>query len=561
MRTIISTRVSTMAALVALLMTAIVACATPAAQPPAPPPAQPTAAATTAPQPTTAPQATTAPESTTAATSAPPAASADTIRIGLDVDAGTGDPRLMRDTSAFRLRELVFDGLVDVGPDYVPVPALAESWENPDPTTWIFHLREGVKFHDGSPLTAEDVKFTFDSILDETLASPRRTFFTPITNIEVVDDTTVKFTLDQPYSPFLSYLSEPIVPKAIVEQDAEAFANSPVGSGPYKFVEWKRGDTITFEANPDYWGGAPKTKNVVFRIVPDNSARVVALESGDLDFVQSPLSPQDVTRLQADGKLAVERIPAAGYTYINLNCADPILSDVKVRQALSYLVNREDITSSIYKGIGQVAKGPIPPGMWAYSDDLPSYTYDPDKAAQLLDEAGWTLGADGKRTKDGQPLKITVRTHSEDPDRRQLIEVLQAELANVGIEADTNAVDFATYFADIQAGKYQMGVIGWLNLVNPDYAMFRQFTIDGAANYGKCNNEEASNLLKEARATLDQEKAKELYAQAARIVVENAFYLFVQYQEYITMHRQDMQGYVMNPVQNFRTLKDVTLGQ
>ncbi len=554
MRTMFSTRHAALAAVCVLVLLVAAACAAPG-QAPAPTSAP---AATSAPQ-ATAATATEAPAATEPA--APTTGASDTIRIGLDVDAGTGDPRLMRDTSAFRLRELVFDGLVELQPDYTAKPALAESWENPDPTTWVFHLRPGVKFHDGSPLTAEDVKFTFDTILDEKLASPSRAFYTPIKNIEVVDDMTVKFTLDQPYSPFLSYLTMSIVPKAIVEQDPEAFANAPVGTGPYKFVSWKRGDTISFEANPDYWGGAPKTPKVEFKIVPDNSARVVALEAGDLDMVQSPLSPQDVTRLESEGKFAVERIPAAGYTYINLNCADPILSDVKVRQALSYLVNREDITSSIYKGIGQVAKGPIPPGMWAYTDDLPSYDYDPDKAAQLLDEAGWKLGPDGKRTKDGQPLKLTVRTHSEDPDRRQLIEVLQAELTNVGIEADTNAVDFATYFADIQAGKYQMGVIGWLNLANPDQAMYRQFTVDGAGNYGHCNNEEISNLIKEARATLDQEKAKELYAQAAKMIVENAFYIFVQYQEYINMHRKDLQGLVMNPVQNFATIENWTIGQ
>jgi peptide/nickel transport system substrate-binding protein len=224
-------------------------------------------------------------------------------------------------------------------------------------------------------------------------------------------------------------------------------------------------------------------------------------------------------------------------------------------------VNREDITNSIYKGIGRVADGPLPPGMWAYTEGLPTYAYDPEVAAQLLDEAGWTLGADGKRTKDGQPLKLTIRTHSEDPDRRQLIEVLQAELQNVGIEADTNAVDFPTYFADVQAGKYQVGVIGWLNLAHPDQAMFRQFTVDGVANYGKCNNEEISDLVKQARATLDQAEAKELYAQAARLVAENAFYIFVQYQEYINMHRPDLQGLVVNPVQNFITIKDWTIGQ
>lgn len=545
-------------ALAAVLLTA--ACAPVAKAPTSAPAPTQAAAPTTAAQPTAVPP-TAAAQATEAPTAAVPAAAGGTLRIGLDVDAGTGDPRLARDTSAYRLRELVFDGLVDLSPEFVPTPALAKSWENPDPTTWVFHLRDDVKFHDGSALTADDVKYTFDTILDEKFASPNRSFYTPIKNIEVVDPHTVKFTLDQPYGPFLSYLTMSIVPKAIVEKDAAGFANNPVGTGPYKFISWKRGDTISLEANPDYWGGKPKLDKIDLKIVPDNSARVVALEAGDLDFVQSPLSPQDVTRLQTEGKFTVNRIPAAGYTYININCADPILSDVKVRQALSYLVNREDILNSIYKGVGQVAKGPIPPGMWAYTPDLPSYDYNPDKAAQLLDDAGWKLGADGKRSKDGKPLKLTIRTHSEDPDRRQLIEVLQAEFANIGIDADTNAVDFATYFADVQAGKYQLGVIGWLNLANPDQAMYRQFTVDGPGNYGHCNNEEASNLIKQARATLDQAKAKDLYAQAAKIVVDNAFYIFVQYQEYITMYRKDLQGFVVNPVQNFRSSKDWTIGQ
>lgn len=555
------TALFTLAALTALLLT--VACAAPAAvQPTAAPPTQapaPTTAPATAAQPTTA--APTAAAATTAPTQAAAPGGGTTLRIGLDVDAGTGDPRLQRDTSAFRLRELVFDGLVSLKPDFTPAPALAESWENPDDTTWVFHLRKGVKFHDGSELKAEDVKFTFDTMLDEKLAAPNRAFYTPIKNVQVMDDYTVKFTLDQPYGPFLSYLILPIVPEAIVEKDAAAFALNPVGTGPFKFVSWKRGDTISLTANSDYWNGAPKLAGIDLKIVPDNSARVVALEAGDLDFVQSPLSPQDVTRLQSEGKFTVNRVPAAGYTYININCADPILSDVKVRQALSHLVNREDILNSIYKGVGQVAKGPIPPGMWAYTADLPSYDYDPEKAAQLLEEAGWKLGADGKRTKDGKPLQLTIRTHSEDPDRRQLIEVLQAEFTNAGITADTNAVDFPTYFADVQAGKYQLGVIGWLNLANPDQATFRQFTVNGSGNYGHCNNEEASNLIKQARATLDQAKAKELYTQAAKLVVENAFYIFVQYQEYISMYRKDLQGFVVNPVENFRSAKDWTLSQ
>lgn len=502
-----------------------------------------------------------APEAEQPEAEVPEAAEAEpmTLRIGLDVDAGTGDPRLARDTSAFRLRELLFNGLIALEPDYSWVPDLAESWENPDENTWIFNLRQGVKFHNGEELTAEDVKFTFDTILDEGFASPSRAFYLPIQEIEVIDDYTVKFTLDSPYGPFLSYMDMGIVPKSVAEADPEGFANNPIGTGPFKFVSWQRGDTIELEASDDHYNGRPKLDAVVLKVVPDNTARVVALEAGDLDLVQSPLSPQDVARMEETEGFTVARLPAAGYTYVNLNTADPILADVKVRQALAHLVNRQQIVDTIYQGIGQVAKGPIPMGMWAYSDDLPEYDYDPEKAAALLDEAGWEMGPDGIRTKDGQPLKLTVRTHAEDPDRRQVIEVLQAEFAAAGIEADTNVVEWPTYFTDVQEGNYQVGVVGWLNLANPDRATFRQFTIDGPANYGSYVNEEVDGLIKQARTTLDQDAAKELYQQAVRIIVEEAPYLFLQHQEYIAMFPDTLQGFVPNPVVNFRSMKDVTI--
>ncbi len=541
-------RISLMVALWLGATLVLNACATPAANPSQP-------AATSLPA---QPAATSAPAQP-AATAAPKAGG--TLRIGLDVDAGSGDPRLMRDTSAFRLKELVFSGLVYIKPDYSPAPQLAESWDNPDPKTWIFKLRKGVKFHNGQELKAEDVKYTYETELDEKTAAPNRSFYTPIQKIEAMDDYTVKFTLDSAYGPFLSYMDFAILPKAVAEKQGADFGNAPIGTGPFKLVSWKRGDTIELEAFKDYVEGAPKLDKVVFKIVPDNSARVVALESGDLDLVQSPLSPQDVTRLQTKTGFKVARTPAAGYTYIGLNTADPILSDVKVRQALSYLVNREQILSSIYKGIGQVGRGPIPIGMWAYSADIPSYDYNPDKAKTLLDDAGWKAGAGGVRSKGGAPLKLTLRTHTEDPDRRQVIEVLQAEFTKAGIQADTTVADFPTMLNDMTAGKYQIAVIGWLNLANPDRAMFRQFTVGGAGNYGKYNNPDVDKLIKDARGVLDQNKAKEMYQTATRQIVADAPYIFLQYQEYIAIYRSNVTGFALNPVQYFYSIKDVTLGQ
>jgi peptide/nickel transport system substrate-binding protein len=522
----------------------------------------PTTRPATAAQPTTPPAA--APTQAAPAQATQPAAASQaqaqrggTLRAGLDVDADTLDPRLYKNTSGGRIKELAFNGLVSISPDYTPAPDLAEKWDNPDDKTWVFHLRQGVKFHDGSALAATDVKYTYESVLDQSFNSPLRAFYLSVDKVDATDPNTVTFTLKEPFAPFLSYMDLGIVPQAAGTKSD--FGTKPIGTGPFKVDTWNTGDSIDLSAFDGFYAGRANLDRVRVKVVPDNSARVVALESGDLDFVQSPLSPQDVTREQSAAKLKVDRIPAAGYTYVNLNTADPILSDKMVRQALSHLVNKQQIIDTIYKGIGKPANGPIVPGMWAYSDDIPSYDYSPDKAKQLLDLAGWTAGPDGIRTKNGQKLSLVVRTHSEDPDRKQLIQVLQSEFQNVGIDATTNTVEFPAFFQDVQDGKYQVGVIGWLNLSDPDRATFRQFTIDGSANYGKYRNEQVDSLLKQARTTLDQSKAKGLYTDAVKQIVDDAPYIFVQYQEYIAMYTPKLQGYVINPVANWLSFKSASL--
>ena len=518
--------------------------------------AAPTAKPSAAAQPATSVPAPAAPTAAPAATTGQ-ARRGGTLRVGLDVDADSLDPRLTKNTSGFRIRELAFNGLVAINPDFTPVPDLAEKWDNPSDTTWVFHLRQGVKFHDGTDLTASDVKYTYESVIDPTFSSPSRAFYLTVDKVDATDKNTVTFTLKSPFAPFLSYMDLAIVPQAAAQKSD--FGTKPIGTGPFKVDTWNTGDSITLSANDGFYGGRPNLDRVQVKVVPDNSARVVGLESGDLDFVQSPVSPQDVARVQSAGKLKVDRTPAAGYTYVNLNTADPILSDKRVRQALSHLVNKQQIIDTIYKGIGKPANGPIVPGMWAYSADVPSFDYNPETAKQLLDSAGWTAGADGMRSKDGQKLALTVRTHSEDPDRKQLIQVLQSEFQKVGIDATTNTVEFPAFFQDVQDGKFQVGVIGWLNLSDPDRATFRQFTIDGTANYGKYKNDQVDKLLRDARTTLDQAKAKTLYTDAVKQIVDDAPYIFVQYQEYIAMYTPKLQGYVVNPVANWLSFKTVSL--
>src|SRR5215471_2058387 len=255
-------------------------------------PTQPAAQATTAPAaaPTTA-----AAAPTTAAAAATPAAKptaaaaqgqpqkGGTPRVGLDVDADTLDPRLSKNTSGFRIKELAFNGLVSISPDYSPAPDLAEKWDNPDDKTWVFHLRQGVKFHDGSTLTANDVKYTYESVLDPTFNSPARSFYLSVDKVAATDDNTVTFTLKEPFAPFLSYMDLAIVPQAAVQKLGSDFGTKPVGSGPFKVDSWATGDTIELSAYDGYFGGRANLDRVRVKVVPDNSGRVVALESGDLD--------------------------------------------------------------------------------------------------------------------------------------------------------------------------------------------------------------------------------------------------------------------------------------
>src|SRR6266849_1831801 len=239
------------------------------------------------------------------------------LRIGMDVDAGTLDPRLANDTTARRVIEQIYDGLVELDPQLQPHAALAESWSQVSPTVWVFKLRKNVRFHDGTPLTAADVVFTYTTLLDPTLRAPLRSLYIPITNIEAV------------------------------EQIGADYATHPVGTGPYKFVSWQRNSTITLEAKPAYWKGTPRLSQVVFNIIPDNTTRAAALEAGDVDLIHSPLSPQDVTRLKTVSRINVTELTGLGLTYLNMNTVDPILRDVRVRRALASLIPQQTIVKHI----------------------------------------------------------------------------------------------------------------------------------------------------------------------------------------------------------------------
>jgi peptide/nickel transport system substrate-binding protein len=484
----------------------------------------------------------------------------DEIKVGLDVDAETMDPRLARDTSAKRVVEVIFDGLVNLNSKLEPEPALAEKWENPDDVTWIFYLRKGVKFHNGSDFTASDVKYTFDTILDESFNAPYRSLYTPIEKVEVVDDYTVRFKLKEPYAPLLAYLNIGIVPEEAANK--ADFASNPIGTGPYKFVKWQKNNKIVFEANENYWGDVPKTKKLTYFIIPDNTTRVAALEAGDVDLVHSPLSPQDVNRLKENDNFVVEETSGLGFTYLNFNQNNKILSDVTVRKAIAHLINKKSIAKDIYQGLDKPGISPLIPPSWAYTDTIKDYPYSPKKAKKLLAKAGWTdSNGDGILDKDGKKLTIELSTHSEDPNRIQTIEFLQYELAAIGIDAKVNTTEWPTFSTNLINNKFDIALVGWLGLVDPDRAMYNQFHTQGGSNYGKYSNARVDELLELGRKTLDQDERAKIYQEAAQIVVDEVAYNVVLYQGYVVMYSKNLKGFELNPSGDLRGLSAATISE
>jgi len=455
----------------------------------------------------------------------------DPVRVGIDVDAGSLDPRLARDTTAYRVVDLIYDGLVRLNASLEPQPGLAVSWENPEPTEWIFTLREGVTFQDGSAFTAEDVVFTYETALNPDFGAPFRALISPIETIEAVDDHTVRMTLSAPYSPLLSYLDIGIVPSDLVESGHD-IAIEPVGTGPLTLEEWDRGSRLLLAPNEDYWGEVPAASMEIV-VIGDNTSRAQAFEAGDLHLIQSPLSPRDILRLAEDDSYENAIESGLGVTYLNINTSVPLLSDPRMRQAIAMLVDQDTIVNQIYEGVDTVANGVLLPSSWAYSEDIQQPGFDPEGAVALLNELGWTdSDGDGILDRDGETLTIEVATHSEDPNRIQSVEYIQAVMQSVGIDAQISISDWPSYSGRVQNSGHQIGLQGWLNIVDPDRMLFGQLTTDGPLNWGGYSNPEVDALLREGRQALSQEERTEAYRAAAEILSEELPYYIISYQGY-----------------------------
>jgi peptide/nickel transport system substrate-binding protein len=479
-------------------------------------------------------------------------AAIEPLRVGTDVDASSLDPRLMRDTTAYRVVDLIYDGLVRLDRNLVPGPALATSWQNPEPTRWVFHLREDARFHDGSPLTSEDVVHTLETLLDPAFGAPLRPLYEPIARVDAIDAHTVSIRLEKPYAPLLSYLDVGIVPRG-----AEDPGSRPVGTGPYRLVRWDRGSGISLEANEDYWGEPPGAEKIDFVIVPDNTARAQAFEAGDLDVIQSPLSPQDIGRLSADPRFQAHSESGAAITYFNFNTSKPPLDDPLVRRAIGMLIDQETILNRIYEGSDERATSVLLPSSWAFSPEVAQPGYDPGAAEALLDEIGFTDGdGDGVRERGAERLSFELGTHGEDVNRVQTVEYLQNQLKRHGVEVRLRVTDWPSFSMRRDASDYDVILLGWTQLVDPDKGLYDQLRSGGGLNWGRYRNPRVDELLETGRSSLDRNERASIYREVASIVAAELPYYVLSYQGHHLFHSRRVEGIEPDPRGMLRGLRD-----
>ena len=371
--------------------------------------------------------------------------------FGVSSDFATLIPTLARDSTSNSAIFNIYDALFRIDPvELVPIPWLVSEYEiSDDQMTYTFKLREDVRFHDGEPLTAEDVKFTIEALLDEHNASVLRGRLDTITEVVVVDDHTFEIHLAQPYAPLISYLADTgseILPKHLLEGEdllATDFLNNPIGTGAFKFEEWAAGDHITLAANDDYFMGRPNLDRLVFRIVPDSASLVAALKTGEVDI--AAVSATDMPQLLGEPHLQVHETPSNCFYTIGANLSQERFQDPRVRQAMMYALPREQMVAELLEGHGYVAESYLPRQNWAYNPDtLPVYNHDPEKAKALLAEAGWEdTDGDGIVDKDGEPFSFDLLSYTTIQPGYN--ETIQQSLKDIGIEMNIQLLDWPTF--------------------------------------------------------------------------------------------------------------------
>ncbi len=463
------------------------------------------------------------------------------------------DPRFATDAISSRIDELVFDALVRVDAHGQFVGDLAESFARSSPTTLTFHLRRGLRFSNGRPLTARDVIFTYDSILDSATLSPKRIALRALAAIAAPDEMTVVMTTRGPYAPALDMATIGIVPAGTPPPGAPG-ARWPAASGAFRIASFARDEALVLTRNPARPAGPAAIPGIVFKVVPDPTVRALELAEGVCDFSENNIQPDLLGYLGMRPELAIVQSPGSEYYYLMFNFRDAHLRDPRVRQAIAYAINREAIVGSLYKNTARVATGMLAPENWAYDGDVPRYSYDPFKASRLLDQAGYPIGPTGTRD-----LKLVYKTT---PEGRRLGEALQSMLARVGITLDIRTNEFATFYADIQKGNFDLAALDWVgtDLTHQYFMVFdSKMTPPNGANRGGYSNPAMDRLLEQSESTLDPAARRALFAQIQKAAAADLPYVSLWWMDNLVVMNRRVIGFAPYPNGSLRSLAGVSM--
>ncbi|MEK4387419.1 glutathione ABC transporter substrate-binding protein [Solibacillus sp. FSL W7-1464] len=481
-------------------------------------------------------------------------------------DASSLDPHGSNDVPSSNVQSNLYETLVNRNADGELVPGLAESWTQVDDVTWEFKLKQGVTFHDGEEFNAEAVKASFDRLLDPEVASPRAFLFEMVTEIKVVDESTVQFVTEYPFSPLLAHLTHNggsiISPKSIEEDYAALKADSslkagtvigtnPVGTGPFKFESWTPGTEIKLVKFEEYAGTPANIDSVTFKVVPESATRVAELQSGYAHIIGA-VEPGQVANVNSFEGASVLETASSSLTYLGFNTEKEPFNDPKVRQAISKAIDRPTLIEGIYEGFGIPAISPLAPGIFGYTEDVTSMAYNMDEAKALLEEAGY---ADG--------FKTTIWTN-DNPARQQVAIVLQENLKKLNIEAEIEVMEFGSYLEKTAAGEHDMFILGWSNPTGDAdyglYALFHSSQHGDPGNRSFYTSEKVDELLEKGRREADSSAREAIYKEALQLISDESPMAFVLHPYTLTGVSDKVSGFNVG-TDSIYQLRDVKISE
>lgn len=474
------------------------------------------------------------------------------VTIAVPSSPNSFDPRVGTDEVSQKVAQLVYDTLLTLDDELRVAPGLAVRWEQPDPLTYLVHLRPGVKFHDGHELTAADVVHTFGSLIDPAFVSARKGAYRVLESVSAVGPYAVRFTLKEPFGSFPIQLVMPVVPAGAGSE----LSRHPIGTGPYRVVRYAVDDRLELAPFVEYFGGRPANSGIVVKVVPDDIMRGLELRKGTVDIVVNDLAPDVVAQLAADPAMAVAVSPGTDYAYIGFNLRDPVLQDRRVRHAIASAIDRQAIVEHLRRGLARPAIGILPPVSWAFEPDVTDFQLDRLRAARWLDEAGY-------RDPDGEGprprLTLTLKVSTNEFSRLQAA-VIQEDLRQVGIELNVRSHEFATLYADVLRGHFQMFSLQWVGVSDPDMLrrVFHSSQVPPVGfNRGYYASPEVDDLIDRASRAIGEDERRRLYGEAQKRIAEDAPYVSLWYKTNVAVYRTTLSGVRLSPSAEFTFLKHV----